>query len=166
MVGQKLIFEYSGYALHSGYANVYWSAIVRLGLLFPLPPRSRGQAQETEVFESTAFHTGPVIPKNGVLVDPPYRDRIHTTVCWNTPLPEPAIPVRYYRICPVSSSYRPVIPTGMTVRRPSGMTARYYRPAPAKGAKVLPSSPQKKAAKILPSSPQKKAQGARYGKNW
>jgi len=41
-VGQKLIFEYSGYALHSGYANVYWSAIVRLGLLFPSPPRSRG----------------------------------------------------------------------------------------------------------------------------
>ena len=68
----------------------------------------------------TAFHTGPVIPKNGVLVDPPYRDRIHTTVCWNTPLPEPAIPVRYYRKCPVSSSYRPVIPTGIT--------GRYYRP--------------------------------------
>ena len=50
-----------------------------------------------EVKFSTAVHTGPVIPKNGVLVDPPYRDRIHTTVCWNTPLPEPAIPVRYYR---------------------------------------------------------------------
>ena len=64
----------------------------------------------------TAFHTGPVIPKNGVLVDPPYRDRIHTTVCWNTPLPEPAIPVRYYRKCPVSSSYRPVIPSGNTGR--------------------------------------------------
>ena len=60
----------------------------------------------------TAVHTGPVIPKNGVLVDPPYRDRIHTEVLWNTPLPEPAIPVRYYRICPVSSSYRPVIPDG------------------------------------------------------
>ena len=47
MVGQKLIFEYSGYALHSGYANVYWSAIVRLGLLFPLPPRSRAKSVDS-----------------------------------------------------------------------------------------------------------------------
>ena len=58
MVGQKLIFEYSGYALHSGYANVYWSAFVRLGLLFPLPPRSRAVMHG---FSSSPAHRGVVV---------------------------------------------------------------------------------------------------------
>ena len=79
---------------------------------------------------------GPVIPKNGVLA--PYRDR--TTVCWNTPLPEPAVPVRYYRKCPVSSSYRPVIPPGNTDRDDRPATVRHDRP-------VLPSSPGQRSKK-------------------
>ena len=57
-----MIFEYSGYALHSGYANVYWSAIVRLGLLFPLPPRSREKdvgSKEDAGLEQEGTSNGP-----------------------------------------------------------------------------------------------------------